>query len=130
MNFPSGIITFYCIVFGSVLYVFVYISGPQMAAQERPIPVRLLQPSKTTSSGSATSLSTVTSSTDDTSTVLSSQWSEKRHQMYQLMTPDEQELFDELQREIEELRKLLGGKKNQHAVDKVGFSFSLIIQLL
>ncbi|KAK2177182.1 hypothetical protein NP493_614g00022 [Ridgeia piscesae] len=90
-----------------------------MAAQERPIPVRLLQPSKTTSSGSATSLSTVASSTDDTSTVLSSQWSEKRHQMYQLMTPDEQDLFDELQREIEELRKLLGGKKNQHAVDKV-----------
>ena len=98
-----------------------------MAAQERSIPVHLLQPSKTTSSGSAMSMSTVTSattgSTDDTSTVLSSQWSEKRHQMYQMMTPDEQDLFDELQREIEELRKLLGGK-NKNAADKVCFLWS------
>ncbi|KAI0228191.1 Centriolin [Lamellibrachia satsuma] len=94
----------------------------RMATQERSIPVHLLQPSKTTSSGSAMSMSTVTSattgSTDDTSTVLSSQWSEKRHQMYQMMTPDEQDLFDELQREIEELRKLLGGK-NKNAADKI-----------
>ena len=36
------------------------------------------------------------------------------------MTPDEQELFDELQREIEELRKLLGGK-NKKVSDQVRF---------
>ena len=90
--------------------------------------MRLLQPSKSTSTDSATSVSTstsgTTSSTDDTSTVLSSMWSEKRRQMYHMMTPDEQELFDELQREIEELRKLLGGK-NKKVSDQVRF-FTMI----
>ena len=93
--------------------------------------MRLLQPSKSTTTGSATSVSTstsdATSSTDDTSTVLSSMWSEKRRQMYHMMTPDEQELFDELQREIEELRKLLGGK-NKKVSDQV--RFDLIFYLL
>ena len=57
---------------------------------------------------SATSqASVVTASVTGSSTVPSSQWSQRRQDMYNSMTEDEQALFDELQREIADLRDLL-----------------------
>lgn len=88
------------------------------------LPSRFLEASKR---GQATSIS-ATYRSSDTISVLSStseeslpssEWSRRRHQLYDAMTPEEQDLFDELQREIEELRKLLCKKHDKKALDKV-----------
>lgn len=65
----------------------------------------------------------VTSSSEETSTVHSSQWSKKRRDLYESMTQEEQELFDELQSEIEELRNLLSRRdKGKEAAKKVSYT--------
>ncbi len=66
-----------------------------------------------------TSYSETESGEETSTTVPSSQWSEKRREIYDTMNPEEQELFDELQQEIEELRRLLGRGMGQEAVQKV-----------
>ena len=53
------------------------------------------------------------------SSIPSSQWSERKHELYDTLNPEEQDLFDELQDEIEELRKLLGSKDKKQAAKKV-----------
>ncbi len=47
--------------------------------------------------------------------------------MYEDMTPEEQFLFDELQREIEELRRLLA-QRDMGAIKKVGVVIICIIK--
>ena len=91
--------------------------------RERPVPVQYLEPSTkastTTSLGTtATSSSTGSTETEETSTIPSSQWSKKRRELYHTFTPDEQALFDELQQEIDLLRKLLS-KKDRKGAEKV-----------
>ena len=104
----------------------------QEAARDQRLPVRLLRPSK---ADSMTSVSTATTprttagstgsgprgagpATTTESSLASSQWSQRKRDMYGAMTTDEQQLFDELQDEIEELRKLLS-LRDQSVVDKV-----------
>ena len=53
------------------------------------------------------------------SSIPSSQWLERKHELYDTLNPEEQDLFDELQDEIEELRKLLGSKDKKQAAKKV-----------
>ncbi|CAD5123290.1 DgyrCDS11648 [Dimorphilus gyrociliatus] len=50
------------------------------------------------------------------STYNTSEWSQVKNELYEAMNPDEQELFDELQEEIDELRELLVllAKRNQN----------------
>ncbi len=84
------------------------------------LPSRLLEPTPHTQSEGEISTS-----------IPSSQWSERKHELYDSMNPEEQDLFDELQDEIEELRKLLGSKDKKQAAKKVKFlykwPFSLIV---
>lgn len=72
------------------------------------LPSRLLEPTPHTQSEGEISTS-----------IPSSQWSERKHELYDSMNPEEQDLFDELQDEIEELRKLLGSKDKKQAAKKV-----------
>ena len=65
-----------------------------------------------------TTYSTSASDSEDTSSIPSSQWSQRRRDLYDSMTPEEQDLFDELQKEIEELRKMLGAR-DKNAAKKV-----------
>ncbi len=71
------------------------------------LPQRLLEPTPHTQSEG------------EMSSIPSSQWSERKHELYDSMNPEEQDLFDELQDEIEELRKLLGSKDKKQAAKKV-----------
>ena len=70
------------------------------------VPSRLLEP-------------TPRSESSIMSSIPSSQWSERKHELYDTLNPEEQDLFDELQDEIEELRKLLGARDKKQAVKKV-----------
>ena len=70
------------------------------------VPSRLLEP-------------TPRSESSIMSSIPSSQWSERKHELYDTLNPEEQDLFDELQDEIEELRKLLGARDKKQAAKKV-----------
>ena len=70
------------------------------------VPSRLLEP-------------TPRSESSIMSSIPSSQWSERKHELYDTLNPEEQDLFDELQDEIEELRKLLGARDKEQAAKKV-----------
>ena len=70
------------------------------------VPPRLLEP-------------TPRSESSIMSSIPSSQWSERKHELYDTLNPEEQDLFDELQDEIEELRKLLGARDKKQAAKKV-----------
>ena len=67
----------------------------------------------------------IATSSSDTSTIPSSQWSQRKKDMYENMSVGEQELFDELQDEIEELRKLLA-MRHKEATKKVHLSCLLV----
>ena len=70
------------------------------------VPSRLLEP-------------TPRSESSIMSSIPSSQWSERKHELYDTLNSEEQDLFDELQDEIEELRKLLGARDKKQAAKKV-----------
>ncbi len=55
------------------------------------------------------------------SSIPSSQWSERKHELYDTLNSEEQELFDELQDEIEELKRLLAARDKTQAAKKVAF---------
>ena len=74
------------------------------------VPSRLLEP-------------TPRSESSVMSSIPSSQWSERKHELYDTLNPEEQDLFDELQDEIEELRKLLGSRDKKQAAKKVFKNF-------
>ena len=59
------------------------------------------------------------SQSSEMSSIPSSQWSERKHELYDTLNPEEQDLFDELQDEINELRKLLGARDKERAAKKV-----------
>ena len=70
------------------------------------VPSRLLEP-------------TPRSESSVMSSIPSSQWSERKHELYDTLNPEEQDLFDELQDEIDELRKLLSARDKKQAAKKV-----------
>ena len=81
------------------------------------VPSRLLEP-------------TPRSESSIMSSIPSSQWSERKHELYDTLNPEEQDLFDELQDEIEELRKLLGARDKKQAAKKVFLKFLKIVLLM
>ena len=78
------------------------------------VPSRLLEP-------------TPRSESSIMSSIPSSQWSERKHELYDTLNPEEQDLFDELQDEIEELRKLLGTRDKKQAAKKVFKILKIVI---
>ncbi len=55
------------------------------------------------------------------SSIPSSQWSSRKHELYDTLNSEEQDLFDELQDEIEELKNLLHVRDKKEAAHKVRF---------
>lgn len=107
----------------------------ELREERKALPAHLLEASPQAtarsqgSSSSTTSGETGSSSSTD-STIPSSQWPQKKKELYESMTQDEQDLFDELQEEIEELRRLLLNRDHKEAAEKVTTSAAHVYLVL